>query len=260
MSGCSPQIREPLDRRIAVNDRKPILIIGGTRGTGLLIAKILDRQGRPVRVLARDPIRAAERLGSTVQVVAGDLTKEDSLPPALDAIAHIIFTAGCRSGRPFREAKIKATEYHGVLHVLAAAQRSDFSGRFLYMTSSGVMTRSFWTFCLNTYKGNTLKWRRRAEDKIRASGLDYTIIRTGVLLNRAGGQRALKVTPDPLPLSPRYRIARADVAEAFVAALDHPRTTRTSFEIVWSRGNRRETWPVLFERLTPDPGPLSPAV
>ena len=122
------------------------------------------------------------------------------------------------------------------------------------------MTRSFWTFCLNTYKGNTLKWRRRAEDKIRASGLDYTIIRTGVLLNRAGGQHALKVTPDPLPLSPRYRIARADVAEAFVAALDHPRTTRTSFEIVWSRGNRRETWPVLFERLTPDPGPLSLAV
>jgi len=217
-----------------------------------LIAKILDQQGRPVRVLARDPIRAVERLGSTIQVVAGDLTIKDSLPPALDSAAHIIVTAGCRSGRPFREAQIKATEYHGLLHTLAAAQRTGFSGRFLYMTSSGVLTRSFWTFCLNAYKGNTLIWRRRAEDKIRVSGLDYTIIRAGVLLNREGGRHALKVSQVPLPLSPLYRIARADVAEAFVAALDHPQTTRTSFEIVWSRGNRQETWSEHFERLKPD--------
>jgi len=243
-----------------VSERKPILIIGGTRGTGLLIAKILDRQGRPVRVLARNPRRAVERLGSSVQVVAGDLTKEESLPPVLDAVAHIIFTAGCRSGRPFREAQIKATEYQGVLDTLAAAQRLDFSGRFLYMTSSGVMTRSFWTFCLNAYKGNTLIWRRRAENEIRTSGLDYTIIRTGVLLNSTGGQHALSLTQEAFPLSPRYRIARADVAEAFVAALDHPRASRTSFEIAWSRGNQRETWPDFFERLKPDIGPLSPAV
>ena len=40
--------------------------------------------------------------------------------------------------------------------------------------SSGVERRSFWSIALNFYKGNTLVWRRRAEDEIRASGLAYT--------------------------------------------------------------------------------------
>lgn len=63
-----------------------------------------------------------------------------------------------------------------------------------------------------------------------------------MLLNRSGGQRVVEVTQDALPLSPRHRIARADVAEAFVAALDHPRATRATFEVVWGHGNRREAW------------------
>jgi hypothetical protein len=54
----------------------------------------------------------------------------------------------------------------------------------------------------------------------RGTGLliAYTIIRTGILMNRASGQRVIEVTQLPLPLSPRYRIARADVAEVFLAA------------------------------------------
>ena len=43
------------------------------------------------------------------------------------------------------------------------------------MTSSGVGERSFWTFALNTYKGNTLKWRAGAERAIRES----VILRAG---------------------------------------------------------------------------------
>ena len=75
-----------------------------------------------------------------------------------------------------------------------------FLGRFLYMTSSGVFTRSVMAICLNLYKGNTLSWRRHAEDAIRESGLDYTIIRTGMLVNRPGGRRAIHVTQEALPL------------------------------------------------------------
>jgi len=229
-----------------------ILVIGGTRGTGFLVAQLLDRQGVTVRVLARDQARAAARLGPRVEVVKGDITTEDTLAPALKAASHIVFTAGCRSGRPVSETQVRSTEYHGVLNTLAAARTAGFAGRFLYMTSSGVTTRSFLTVCLNLYKGNTLAWRGRAEDAIRASGLDYTIIRTGMLLNRPSGRRAVLVTQDALPLSLRHRIARADVAEAFVAALDHPRVRRATFEVVWGRWNRREAWSVLLERLKPD--------
>jgi uncharacterized protein YbjT (DUF2867 family) len=175
-----------------MTDSRLILVIGGTRGTGLLIARLLERAGLPVRVLARDPVRAVLSLGKSVEVVPGDITKQETIPPALAAASHVVFTAGCRSGHPVSEAQVKATEYHGVVNTLAAARGAGFAGRFLY-----------------------------------------------------------------IPLSLRYRIARADVAAAFVAALDHPCATRATFEVVWDRGQRREAWPALLDRVKPDARPFS---
>jgi len=235
-----------------VNSDAPILLIGGTRATGLLIARLLVQQGAKVRALARDPTRAATQLGPEVEVVPGDITREATLPRALEGVRHIIFTAGRRSGRPVTAAQIKRTEYGGVLNTLTAARDVGFTGRFLYMTASGVARASFWSIALNIYKGNTLKWRRRAESAIRASGLPYTIIRTGVLTNQPGGTRAIEVTQDALPLSPRYRISRADVAEVFVAALKYPQTERATFEIVWGKGPASRHWTTLLERVHPD--------
>lgn len=229
-----------------------VLVIGGTRGTGQLIAQLLQRQGIAVRVLARDPERARTRLGPTMEVVAGDITQSGTLPPAMSGATHIVFTAGCRSGRPATEAHIRSTEFEGVVNTLQAARGAGFRGRFLYMTASGATSRSIAAMLLNLYKGNTLVWRRRAEDEIRSSAVDYTIIRAGVLRNKPGGQRAIVLTQDPLPLSIRYQIARADVAEAFVAALDHPQASHATCEIVWGDGPRSEPWPALLARLQPD--------
>ncbi len=231
---------------------EPILVIGGTRGTGLLIAQLLHRQGQLVRVLARDRTRARTRFDPSVQVVEGDVTKPQTLRPAITSAEHIVFTAGCRSGYPVREPQVKAVEYEGVINTLAAARQLRFAGRFLYMNSSGLTTPSLFARCLNLWKGNTLVWRRRVEEQIRASGLDYTIIRAGVLLNRPGGQHLINVTQEPLPLSFRYRIARADVASLFVAALEHPNTIRTTFETVWGRLGRPEEGTGLLDRLQPD--------
>jgi uncharacterized protein YbjT (DUF2867 family) len=230
----------------------PVLVIGGTRATGLLIARLLIQRGVKVRVLARDPTRAANQLGPDVEMVRGDITREATLPPALEGVRHIIFTAGRRSGRPVMAAQIKRTEYGGVLNTLAAARNTGFTGRFLYMTASGVARSSFWSIALNIYKGNTLKWRRRAEAAIRASGLPYTIIRTGMLTNRPGGIREIDVTQDPLPLSPRYRISRADVAAVFVAALEYPQTERATFEIVWGKGPASRRWRDLLAHIQSD--------
>jgi uncharacterized protein YbjT (DUF2867 family) len=242
-----------------MSEDQPVLVIGGTRGTGLLIARLLHQRGVPVRVLARDRTRAVTLFDRvtffdrTIKVVSGDITKANTLPATIDGARHIVFTAGCRSGYPVREPMVKATEYQGVINTLEAARRAGFQGRFLYMTSSGVTIPSLSAVCLNLWKGNTLIWRQRVEDEIRASGLDYTIIRTGILLNRAGGQREIEVTQRPLPLSMRYRIARADVAEVFLAALEHPRAARATFEVVWGPPGRPEAFGGLLDRLESDP-------
>jgi uncharacterized protein YbjT (DUF2867 family) len=233
-------------------DPRPILVIGGTRGTGRLIVQLLRQRGDTVRVLARNPGRAVTSLGSAVEIVEGDLTVPNTLAPAIRGARHVIFTAGCRSGYPVLERDIKAVEFDGVVHTLAAARHVAFGGRFLYMTSSGVKTRNLAAGCLNLWKGNTLMWRRRVEDEIRASGVDYTIIRAGVLLNRPEGQHPIQITQQPLPLAWRYRIARADVARTFVAALDHSRTPRTTFEVVWGQTPAPQPLQLLLNNLRSD--------
>lgn len=220
---------------------QPILVIGGTRGTGLLIVHLLRQRGHPVRVLARNPKAAANLFDANVQIVAGDLTKPQTLFPPIQGARHVIFTAGCRSGYPVGETRVKAVEHDGVVQTLAAARQSGFSGRFLYMTSSGVARPNLATRCLNLWKGNTLIWRHRVEQHLRSSGLDYTVIRTGVLLNRPGREHVIEISQAALPLAWRYRIARADVAEIFVAALEHPKASRATFEVVWgSRGQPKQ--------------------
>jgi len=168
-------------------------------------------------------------------------------------VDHVIFTAGV-ARRPAGEDLIVATVYEGMKSTLAAAADVGLRGRFLYMTAIGVTRSSVAGALLNLVKRNTLHWRRRAEDEIRASELLYTIVRAGVLTNAPGGRRAIEVSQEDYPLTPRYRIARADVAETLVRALGHPATSRTTFDVVQGRGERRERWEALFDRLKPDPG------
>lgn len=258
----SRQGRRGRDERTAARERgacgrsrpmtQTILLVGGTRGTGLLIAKRLQEAGHRVRALARNPAHAAACLGSAVEVIAGDITKANTLPPAVHGADHVIFTAGVRSGRPARQQLVRATEYQGVLNTLAAARRADFGGRFLYMTSIGVARASLGATLLNLVKRNTLVWRRRAEDEIRRSGLPYTIVRAGFLTNATAGTRGIEVSQRDYPLALKYRIARADVAEVFVQALAHPSTQKATFEVVWGKARRREAWDVLFGGLKPD--------
>ena len=230
----------------------PVLLIGATRSTGLLAARVLQQRNVPVRILARNPAAARETLDGDVEIVSGDVTKKDTLVSAFRDVSHVVFTAGVRSGRFAREAVVKATEYEGVLNTIAAARFQEFGGRFVYMTSIGVTRQSIFASALNVWKGNTMLWRRRAEQAIRSSGLDYTVVRVAFLLNWTARQRAIRVSQDESPLTIRECIARGDVAEALVEALFHPNTVRTTFEVKWDKGLRRSNWPALFNGLKPD--------
>ena len=72
-----------------------------------------------------------------------------------------------------------------------------------------------------------LIWKRKAEQCLIDSGIDYTIVRAGGLLDQPGGRRELLVgkddlfltdTPNGIPPS----IPRADVAEVAIQALREP--------------------------------------
>jgi uncharacterized protein YbjT (DUF2867 family) len=229
-----------------------ILVIGATRGTGREIVSRLIRDGLAVRALVRNESRAGGTLAEQAEVFHGDITKPETLSAALDGVSHIIFTAGVTK-RPASERSIIAVEYHGVSNTLDAARETGFRGRFLYMTAIGVTRQSIASIALNAIKGNTLSWRRRAEQLIRQSGVDYTIVRCGVLTN-ATRHRAVELSQIDHRMSLLRRISRSDAAEVFVQALRYPTAIRATFDAYWSRRPTVESWDALFSRLHPDAG------
>lgn len=78
-----------------------------------------------------------------------------------------------------------------------------------------------------------MQWKRKAEQYLIASGLNYTIIHPGGLIDEAGGakQWVLGVDDTLLNHTPR-NIPRADVAALAVACIGLPEAARRSFDVV----------------------------
>lgn len=228
-----------------------VLVIGATQGTGFHVVQRLLRDGYAVRVLARNEGKARSRFGDSAEILQGDITRPETLPPALAGIDHLILTAGVAS-RTAGEALVKATVYDGTLNVLAAAREAGLAGRFMYMGAIGTTSGSLTSFALNLVKGNTLRWRRRGEEEIRGSGLAYTIVHAGVLRDVPAGTHPVHLGQKPYRMSPRYRIGREDAAEVFVQALRRPQTRNTTFDAVWGKGRGPTDWDAAFAGLVPD--------
>ncbi|HEV7591485.1 MAG TPA: SDR family oxidoreductase [Longimicrobium sp.] len=234
-----------------MTEPEPVLVIGATQGTGRHVVRRLLRDGWSVRVLARDPARARAIFGDSVQVAPGDLTRAETLRPAIEGAGHVVLTAGVTK-RPAPEALVRSTEFEGTVNVVNAAREAGLTGRLLYMSAIGTTRWSLLGVLLNLIKGNTLKWRRRAEEEIRGSGLDYTIVHAGILNDRPGGQRAIRVTQRRLPLSPRYRISREDAADVLVLALRDPRSRNATLDVAWVRGTPSTDRDSLFAGIQPE--------
>jgi uncharacterized protein YbjT (DUF2867 family) len=210
-------------------DRPPIVVIGATRGTGLIVSRELIRTGRPLRVVARNLAKARALLDDGISVFEADLgapsaARDSALQEALRGAAGIIFTAAVPPG-PAREATLKAVDYGGVAATIAAAHRVGFTGRFVYLTTMGVHHRNWLIRILDTLKWNILHWRAEAERSLSASGLDVVIVRAGILTDGPGGAN-LNISQGDQPMKPSTKIARTDVAQVLLNASEEQNPNR----------------------------------
>ena len=79
--------------------------------------------------------------------------------------------------------------------------------------------------------GDILLWKRKAEKYLIDSGLPYTIVHPGGLLNEPGGKRELCIGVDDSRDEGERSIPREDVAEVLVQALRIPSYRGRSFDI-----------------------------
>lgn len=81
--------------------------------------------------------------------------------------------------------------------------------------------------------GDILKWKRKAEVYLIESGLPYTIVHPGGLLNEPGNERELCLgLDDMIPGTSNNSVPREDVASVMIAALENDKYRGRSFDLV----------------------------
>jgi uncharacterized protein YbjT (DUF2867 family) len=146
-----------------------ILLAGGTGRLGTVLTARLAAQGLAVRILTRDPARAAHLAGSNVEVATGDVRDRASVVAAVSGAAVVVSAVHGFAGPG---AVSPATvDWQGNIHLIDAAREAG--AEFVLVSVVGAAAHSPMELSRMKYA---------AEQHLRASGGSWTIVRATAFL------------------------------------------------------------------------------
>lgn len=188
-----------------------IAIVGAGGATGFEILKTLVAQERKVRAVVRSPEKYAEKFDKA-EVVKGDVCDEESLKSAFAGCQAVVFAASASTykgpGGPYE------VDYLGLQKTVNAAKACGVE-RLVVVSSRLVNPKNKWhpiRILLNNIKYSLMDYKFEGENAVRASGLEYVLVRPGGLTGGEGGQRE-----EATPSTTEYIIAggaEADLGSA----------------------------------------------
>lgn len=211
-----------------------ILVVGGSGFIGSAVVRELVRRGRPVRVLTTNAARAARRFQDVdVEVVEGDVTRPETLLPAVRGATAVVYTVtfhGFPVEQPRKGLTFENLDRRGAENVLRAAGEAGV-GQYVYVSGAGAAPDApkHWF---------RVKWA--AEMAIQNSGIPYSIFRPSWVygpedqaLNRfVGFARRLPFLPVIGSGEQRLQpVFVNDVAWAIAASLEQENARHKTFEI-----------------------------
>lgn len=199
-----------------------VAIIGGHGQVARQLARSLVERGDTVRAVIRDPDQAAdvESDGSTAVLHDIEVEGVDALASRLEGADAAVFAAGAGPGSG---AERKWTvDHRGAVRTVRAAEASSVH-RFVMLSAMGTDEPPTDDDVFSVY----LRAKAAADAEVRASSLDWTVLRPG------------RLTDDP-PVGtvtlarhvPRGEIPRADVAAVIAACLHADVTIGHVLELV----------------------------
>jgi uncharacterized protein YbjT (DUF2867 family) len=223
-----------------------VLVAGATGGTGQELVDQALEKGYRVRALVRDEAKARMLFGDRVQYVVGDVREPRSLKRAVKGADQVISALGANVQRD-PENSPERVDYAGV-KVLAEAAKAAGVSQFILVSSMGVTHPDHQ---LNAMLDHILSWKLKGEDAVRATGINYTIVRPGELTNEPGGRRGVRIMQGD-PASGEGSVSRSDVAAILVSAIGRQDLYGKTFEIVGDHARPRIEWASLYNGLQPD--------
>ena len=198
-----------------------VAIAGGAGNVGRRLIRELVETGDQVRSLDRNPAYAAELRELRAEPVTVDLER-DGLPAvsiAIEGVDAVVFAVGAGPGSgPEPKWTI---DYAGALKLIAAATIAGVR-RYVMVSAIGADAEAPGDDAFAVY----LRAKGRADEELRNSGLDYTIVRPTGLTDEPGAGRV-----EAGESVERSTISRDDVADVLATVLRTDSTIGTTFEL-----------------------------
>ncbi|KAH9604207.1 hypothetical protein KSS87_019133 [Heliosperma pusillum] len=226
---------ESVNNNNGSNISKKIFVAGATGNTGKRVVEQLLAKGYTVKAGVRDIQKANSTFSPNpaLQIVKTDVTDgSGKLAEAIsdDSDAVICATGFQRSWDPLAPWKV---DYYGTINLVEACRKQGVK-RFILISSilvngaaMGQLFNPAYVF-LNIF-GLVLVAKLQAENYIRKSGINYTIIRPGGLKNDPPSGNIVMEPEDTLSGG---SISRDQVAEVAVEALSSPEASFKVVEII----------------------------
>ena len=201
-----------------------VLVAGAQGKTARRLVRTLVENGHEVRGLVRREEQLPDVEADGAEPVLVDLEKDGVDGRVGEAVAGcdaVVFAAGAGPGSG--NARKEAMDFGGAAKLVEAAEANGV-GRYVMLSSVGASDPEAGPEAMRPY----LRAKAKADERLRGSGLDWTIVRPG-RLTEEGGSGGVEAAES---LGRRGEIPREDVAAAFALALESPNTVGKTFELL----------------------------
>jgi uncharacterized protein YbjT (DUF2867 family) len=197
-----------------------VLVIGGHGQIAMRLLRLLARDGHRGRGVIRKAEQAGDLEAAGAEPVLCDLERGDDLRPHLDSADAIVFAAGAGPGSgPERK---RTVDYGTAVAAMEAASETGVA-RYVIVSSIGTHDVDGAGEAMRPY----LQAKRDADNALRESGLDWTIVKPGRLTDAPGTGR-VRVSRT---FGARDAVPRDDVALVLLECLQAPNTIGVEFEL-----------------------------
>jgi uncharacterized protein YbjT (DUF2867 family) len=214
-------------------------VAGATGETGRRIVGELVGKGIPVRALVRNLATAREILPVGVELIEGDVLDRVSIATAIGDSTVVLCATGAKPSLdptgPYQ------VDYEGTKNLVDVAKSQGIE-QFVFVSSLCVSRffhplNLFWLI---------LWWKQQAEQYLKNSGLNYTIVRPGGLKNEDNDNPVVMSKADTLF---EGSIPRQKVAQVCVESLTSLPARNKVIEIVSAPTATAKSWESLFASL-----------
>jgi uncharacterized protein YbjT (DUF2867 family) len=198
-----------------------VVIVGGHGKIALQLEKLLAERGDSPRGIIRATDQAPDLEAIGAEPIVLDIENVDDISDALAGADAVVFSAGAGAGSgPGRK---RTVDYGGAVKLADAAASQEIR-RYLMVSAIGANRPEGWSDQMRPY----YEAKADADEYVRDSGLDFTIVRPGRLTDEPGtGQVQVAET-----LEGGGSVSREDVAAVLAECLTAENTIGKSFDLL----------------------------